>query len=116
LGPAPFVFEEGKLLFRPAPVLSKSFFSTSKQCANPFGFEETLPAGSAACALLGATLLVFINPERQDTFGDAAVRPCRYQIYRRDGNMQTLEGPHLEGQAAEALRNGQFRRVDVVLA
>jgi len=104
------------LLFRPAPVLSKSFFSTNEQCANPFGFEETLPADSAACALLGATLLVYINPERQDTFGDAAVRPCRYQLYGRNGGIQTVEGQHLEGQAAEALRNGQFRRVDVVLA
>jgi len=116
LGPAPFVFEEGKLLFRPAPVLSKSFFSTDEQCGNPFGIEETLPADSAACALLGATLLVYINHERQDTFGDAAVRPCRYQLYGRDGSMQTVESSQLEAQTAEALRLSQFRRVDVVLA
>ncbi|MCK9636065.1 MAG: hypothetical protein M0R41_07280 [Methylobacter tundripaludum] len=115
LGSTPFVFEEGKLLFRPAPVLSKSFFSSDEQLANPFGFEETLPAGSAACALLGTTLLVYINPEHQDTFGDAAVKPCRYLLHGRDGIMQTVEGQHLEGQIAEALRNGQFRRVDVVL-
>ena len=116
LGAAPFAFEDGKLLFRPAPVLSKSFFSTNEQCANPFGVEETLPAGSVACALLGATLLVYINPERQDTFGDAAVRPRRYLLYRRDGVIQTVEGLHLEGQVAEALRQGLFRRVDVLLA
>jgi hypothetical protein len=115
LGPAPFVFEEGKLLFRPAPVLSKTFFSTNEQCANPFGVEETLPADSAACALLGTTLLVYINPTCQDTFGDAAVKPCRYQLHGRDGVMQTVEGLHLEGQVAEALRLGQFRRVDVAL-
>ncbi len=116
LGATPFVFEEEKLLFKPEPVLSKTFFSTNEQCANPFGFEETLPVGSAACALLGTTLLVYINPERQDTFGDAAVSPCRYLLHGRDGIMQTVEGQHLEGQAAEALRLGQFRRVDVVLA
>lgn len=58
--------------------------------------------------LLGTTWLVYINPECQDTFGDAAVRPCRYQLYSRDGIMQTVEGLHLEGQAAEALRLGQF--------
>jgi hypothetical protein len=116
LGPAPFVFEEGRLLFRPAPVLSKSFFSTNEQCVNPFGLKETLPADSAACALLGTTLLVYINPERQDTFGDNAVKPCRYLLHGRDGSMQTVEGLYLEGQAIEALRLGQFRRVDVVLA
>ena len=85
------MFEDGKLLFRPAPVLSKSFFSTNEQCTNPFGFEETLPAVSAACALLGTTLLVYINPTHQDTFGDAAVRPCRYQLHGRDGSLQTVE-------------------------
>jgi hypothetical protein len=115
LGANPFVLEEGRLLFRPAPVLSKSFFSTSEQCVTPFDFEETLPADSAACALLGGTLLVYINPTRQDTYGDAAVSPCRYLLHGRDGGIQTVEGPHLEGQVAEALRQGQFRRVDVVL-
>jgi hypothetical protein len=110
------VYEEGKLLFRPAPVLSKSFFSTNEQRANPFGVEETLPADSAACALLGATLLVYINPERLDTFGDATVKPCRYLLHGRDGSMQAVESQHLEGQTAEALRQGQFRRVDVMLA
>lgn len=115
LGAAPFVLEQSKLLFKPEPVLSKTFFSTDEQCVNPFGFEEILPAHSAACALFGTTLLLYINPERQDTFGDAAVRPCRYLLHDRDGNMRTVEGSHLEGQAAEALRQGQFRRVDVVL-
>jgi len=116
LGATPFVFEDGKLLFRPVPVLSKTFFSMHEQCVNPFGFEEALPADSAACALLGTTLLVYVNPERQDTFGDAAARPCRYVLYGWDGVMQTVEGQHLESQAAEALRLGQFRRVDVMLS
>jgi len=61
-------------------------------------------------------LLVYINHERQDTFGDAAVKPCRYLLHGRDGSMQTEEGLHLEGQAAEALRQGLFRQVDVLLA
>ncbi len=116
LGANPFRFEGGKLLFKPEPVLSKSFFSTREQCANPFGDKENLPADSVACALLGTTLLVYINPKRQDTFGAAAVRPCRYVLHGRDGVMQTVEGQHLESQAAKALRNGQFRRVDVELA
>jgi hypothetical protein len=116
LGTAPFKFEKGRLLFRPEPVLSKSFFSMNEQCANPFGFEETLPANSVSCALLGTTLLVYINASRQDTFGDAPVRPCRYVIYRRDGVIKTMEGLCLKGQIAEALRLGHYRRVDVVLA
>lgn len=116
LGPNPFVFEQGQLRFKPEPVLAKSLFSTDERLATPFGTEEILPTHSAACALLGTTLLVYTNPELQDTFGHTAVRPCRYQLYGRDGVVQTAEGPHLEGQAAEALRQGLFRRVDVLLA
>jgi hypothetical protein len=115
LGSNPFVFEQGQLRFKPEPVLAKSLFSTDERLATPFGTEEILPTHSAACALLGTTLLVYTNPELQDTFGHAAVRPCRYQLYGRDGVVQTAEGPHLGGQAAEALRQGLFRRVDVLL-
>jgi hypothetical protein len=116
LGPNPFVVEQGHLRFKPEPVLAKSLFSTAERIVNPFGTEETLPARSTACALLGATLLVYINPEHRDTFGQAAVKPCGYRLYGRSGSLQTIEGSCLEGQIAEALRLGQFQRVDVMLS
>jgi hypothetical protein len=115
LGSNPFVFEQGQLRFKPEPVLAKSLFSTAERTVNAFGTEETLPAHSAACALLGATLLVYINPECGDTIGQAAAKPCRYRLYGRDGSEQTVESPYLEGEIAEALRERQFRRLDVVL-
>lgn len=115
LGPAPFVFEAGRLLFKPAPVLSKAFFSTTEQSVNFFDFKEILPPDTAACAFLGTTLLVYINPTGQDTFGDNAATPCRYHLYARDNSTQTLVGSCLEGQIAESIRLGHFRRVDVLL-
>jgi hypothetical protein len=115
LGPAPFVVEQGALRFRPLPLLSKSFFTTEAQCFRPFGAEEKLPADSAACALFGSTLLVYRNPKRRDTFGPAAAMPGRYRLYGRDGSVQVVEGRELEGQAAESLRQGMFRRVEVEL-
>jgi hypothetical protein len=116
LGPAPFVSEQGQLRFKPEPVLSKSLFPTAERTVTPFGTEEALPAHSVACTLLGATLLVYINPELRDTFGQAAVKPCRYRLYGRDGSLQTVESPYLEGQIAEELRKDRFRRVDVGLS
>jgi len=95
--------------------LAKSLFSTVERVVNPFGTEEILPAHSAACALLGATLLVYINPEGRDTYGQAAVQPCRYRLYGRDGSEQIAESQYLERKIAEALRAGRFRRIDVVL-
>jgi hypothetical protein len=113
LGPNPFVFEQGQLRFKPEPVLAKSLFSTDERIVTLFDTEETLPAHSAAYALLGATLLVYINPEFRNTFGQAAVKPCRYRLYGRDGSEQTVESPYLKGEIAEALRDGRFRRVEV---
>jgi hypothetical protein len=115
LGPAPFVLEQGQLRFRPAPQLAKVFFTPDERRVDPFGGEETLPAGSAACAFLGSTLLVYLNPERGDCFGPEAVSPCRFHLHARDGDRTTVEGPHLSGPEAEALRDGRYRRVDVVL-
>jgi len=116
LGSAPFVVEQGRLRFKPEPVLSKSLFSTAERTANPFGTEETLPAHSAACALLGTTLLVYINSEYRDTFGQSTVKPCSFRLYGGDGSEQIVESQYLEGKIAEALREGQFRRLDVVLS
>ncbi len=116
LGAKPFLFENGRLLFRPSPNLSKVLFSTKEKRAMPFGEEvEILPCDSAACSLLGGTLLVYINPQRRDTFGAEAVLPQRYKLHRRDGSILTVEGTDLEGATAEALRLGHFRRVDVIL-
>jgi len=115
LGPAPFVLEQGQLLFKPAPRLAETFFTPEEQRVAPFGVEETLPAGSTACAFLGSTLLVYLNPEQRDCFGPEAVSPCRFHLHARDGGRATVEGPHLPSPQAEALRNGEYRRVDVVL-
>jgi len=116
LGPSPFLFEKGRLLFRPQPSLSKAFFPTEEKCVHPFGEAgEILPRDSAACALLGNTLLVYLNPQRLDTFGPEAVMPVRYQLHGRDGSVKTVEGAFIEGDDAEALRQGKFRRVEVML-
>ena len=116
LGATPFVFQNGHLLFRPKPSLSKALFSITEKHAMPFDDEvEILPCDSAACALLGGTLLVYINPQRSDTFGTEAVLPSRYRLYGRDGSVLTIESADLEGATAEALRLGHFRRVDVML-
>ncbi len=115
LGPSPFLFAHGRLLFRPAPSLSNALFSTEKQLVTPFGAAEELPCDSVACALLGNTLLVYLNPQRLDTFGAERVMPVRYQLHGRDGTVLNVEAAYLEGGTAEALRLGQFRRVDVEL-
>jgi hypothetical protein len=115
LGPAPFACEQRRLLFKPDPVLSREFFTADERRIDAFGVEETLPASSAACALLGSTLLVYLNPARRDCFGPEAVSPRRFQLYGLGDRVTTVEGPRLEREEAEALRGGHYRRVDVLL-
>lgn len=115
LGPRPFVLDAQGLAFRPQPGLSKTFFSTEETTATPFGEAETLPRDSVACALLGNTLLVYLNPERRDTFGPDAAVPRSFRLYGRDGAVRDAEGDRLAAADAEALRGGAVRRVDIRL-
>lgn len=115
VGPTPFVFADGLLAFKPAPKLATTFFTHEAQIVTPFAETETLPADSATCTLFGSTLLVYLNPQRRDTFGQEAVKPIQYQLFGRDGTTPTVTADSITGALAEALRLGQFRRVDVWL-
>jgi hypothetical protein len=115
VGSTPFVLADGLLVFKPAPLLSASFFTSKAQNVTPFTETETLPADSATCTLFGSTLLVYLNPQRRDTYGQDAVKPIQYQLYGRASTTQTVTADSITGTSAEALRLGQFLRVDVLL-
>lgn len=116
LGPQPFVLDNSELAFRPRPLLAETLFTEDERHAEVFGERENLPANSTACALLGNCLLVYLNPERRDCFGPNAVKPSRFELYGRDGSRQSVSASQLSGQAAHALRQGQIRRLEVLLA
>ena len=115
LGATPFAWEREQLVFRPQPALSRDFFSTTARQAQALGNGAVLPQNSAACALLGHTLLVYTNPQRLDTFGAHAATPWRFTLHGNDGSVRTVQARQLEGAEAHALRDGAFRRVDVEL-
>lgn len=115
LGSNPFLWQDDQLVFRPQPSLSKDFFSTQAKQVNAFGKNETLRPDSAACAMLGSTLLVYLNRGRRSTFGASAATPSRFTLQRRDGEQQTVFGRQLEGALAQAVRAGDFSRIDVEL-
>ena len=116
LGPRPFVIDADVLRFKPAPILHSSLFLTHAQSAIFFEHEENLPADSVACALFGSTLLVYLNPQRMNTYGADCVSPSRFHLFGRDGSKHTVEGNCVTKETAEAIRLGKFRRVDIELA
>ena len=115
LGATPFVWEREQLVFRPQPALAKDFFATQARPVQVLGRGAVLPQDSAACALLGHTLLVYSNPKRLDSFGANAATPWRFTLHGNDGSVHTVQGRQLEGAQAQALRDGAFKRVDVEL-
>ncbi|PPD31661.1 MAG: hypothetical protein CTY19_13110 [Methylomonas sp.] len=115
LGPKPFEVDGGELCFKPEPVLHSSLFLTQSQSIKSFELEHSLPADSAACALLGSTLLVYLNPQRKNTYGADSVAPGRFYLHGLDDTIQTVEGNCVRTETAEAIRRGEFRRVDIEL-
>lgn len=117
LGPQPFQWSHGELVFAPNPQLHARMFHPEARDVQFFGQNECLPAHSAACTLLGHTLLVFINPQLRNTFGATnSVATVRYRLVARDGTVTDVATSTLTGAVAERLRDGGFARVDVTLA
>ena len=111
LGPRPFVFEGGRLHFRPAPSLPARWFTESSRRVAHGALEFELPANSFACALLGSALLVYHNEDRRDTFGANGARPALIAL---DGELpRRLD--ELDRDEVERLRNREIGRVDIWL-
>ena len=56
LGGAPFVMEDGELLFRPVPALAGSLFTTQSQCVEPFGTRGSTSGRQRRLHLVGNDL------------------------------------------------------------
>jgi hypothetical protein len=74
-----------------------------------------LPAKTFAFKLLDRALVVYHNPPRQPTYGDAGVQPVAYALAYRDGQVVHHDGAALPAPHAQAVRDGRVRRLDVTL-
>lgn len=116
LGAQPFRWEGGELVFAPNPKLHASLFHQAARQVQFLGQDEPLPAHSAACALLGNTLLFYVNPLQRNSYGAIdSVAPVHYRLVARDGAVTEVEGSALRGTWAEHVRSGALRRVEVFL-
>ncbi len=107
-GLKPFVIEKGMLQLQLMPILPSWFFSRRAQ--------HGLPKDIYAFKFLGATMIVYHNPKRKDTFGPGAVKPLRHVLsYIGRKNKVTIEGPHLSGAVAEDVRSRKVERIDITL-
>lgn len=115
LGANPFSYPDGNLQFKPRPLLSKNLFVQTEHSVNLGGRTENLAAHSVACCFLGNTLLVYLNPDKRDSYGQHAVKPVKFILFDHHDGFQTINADHVEGYTAELLRQGGFRRIDILL-
>jgi len=119
-GEEPFVAGGDGVELRLAPRLPGWLF-TAEACRRSYhdpveGWREAeVLAGGFAFKLCGRTLVVYANPDRKDTWGEAGVRPVRYRVEYRDGRVIELGGGTLSAPHAGDVRAGNVRRLDVSL-
>ena len=119
LGLHPFALEEGRLVFKPSPILKKEFFSREGRTVE-FAFKKgprqvKLPPNSYAFSIFSKTLVVYENPRGKDTFGSTPVRSARYSVRYAGGREKAVEGRSLGEPFSKDLRAGLVDQVTVLL-
>jgi hypothetical protein len=119
-GHTPFVFADGHLRCRLAPILAAWMFSheeTVRPLHRPDGSVEelVLPADSYTALLLGRIPVTYINASRTDTFGDTGAKPVAYEFESDTGEVVRRKCEWLEEEDARAVRERRVRRIRVVL-
>lgn len=120
LGSKPFdIHSDGSLTFSTKPVLPAWLFTSEAQTRAVYldGVRQHIefPAHSFSFMFLSDTLICFHNPTRRDTFGSNAASPVKWKLTDTAGNVHEYAGAQLIGEAAQRLRAGRIRRIDIEL-
>ncbi|TMW70934.1 hypothetical protein [Alteribacter natronophilus] len=99
-GGKPFAVENGTLTCRLNPALPGWMFTED---------------GEVSFTFLGNVNVTYVNSERQDTFGQDAVKPVKFEVIWTDGTTGSFESDRLTGDTSAALRNGEISELKVYL-
>jgi len=121
-GPNPFqVSESGELRLALQPRIPSWLFTKrgkTRRYHDPVeGLEELKIAKNRfAFKFLGSCLVIYKNPKRRNTFGKKGCRPTAYVIkYRDKRREEIIKGEFISGPAAQAVRDGEVKQLEVVL-
>jgi hypothetical protein len=119
-GQKPFALLDGRLQLRFQPALPAWIFTRSpakKTITHSDGSttQADLPANSFSIMFLGKILATFINPSGKSTFGPAAANITGYHLFYADGRQATINGPVIPDPLANDVRDGNIRRMEVIM-
>ncbi|MBU4477552.1 MAG: hypothetical protein KKH34_00415 [Candidatus Omnitrophica bacterium] len=121
VGQNPFIIaKDNDVVFKPIPVLPAWMFlkkPTEFDFHQPDGTKTVLlmPKNSYAFNFLGTTLIVYHNPGRKDTFSAGGVKPRQFKITDINAVETVIDADCLGATYAQQLREGNIRRMDILL-
>lgn len=111
VGPQPFSLNAGNLSLSLSPVLPAHWFTEGSSLIEWMGKETTIPENSVTTTFLGDILLVYINNERQNTYGVTGVKPTQIAF---DGGSPVSYSDLTADQAGQ-IRERKYARLTVWL-
>jgi hypothetical protein len=72
--------------------------------------------GKLSFMFLGGTEVTYSNPERENTFGEKKVVIQSMTLIYHDGTVTGISGAFVRGEEAEALRRGEIKQIQAILA
>lgn len=121
IGPEPFFLDEAKkLCLRFRPALNARLFSSKAQKKNYtelFGVSRMLqfPGLTYSFLFLGRTIVTYLNPKKRATYGTNGVRPVAIKLFDGAGETANIEGGILRPPYADRVRNGEIKRIEILL-
>jgi len=120
VGPTPFAMKNDKeLIFSVNPVLPAWLFTSEAQTVHLTHHGEihshAIPENSFSFMFLGDILISYINPNRQNTYGDECVTPTEWSLFDNAGNIQHISGSSLDHDTALMIRSKKIKRIEITL-
>lgn len=119
-GKKPFKTKGGELIFKPEPELKSALFTRNQkqkklQINENESVKISLPENSFSCRFLGKTLLSYQNPERKNTFGENRAEIAEFKLIEFSGEETVIKDDKIKGELAERIRDGEFKRINILL-
>jgi hypothetical protein len=121
VGPTPFhINRAGELQLEFRPALPSWLFTeedrSERLYRNGSWHDVTFAKNSFSFMFLGETLVTYLNPQRQNTFGVEAVFPQSWRLFDHAGEEVVITGSVLKGVWAEKIRRREVKRIEIQLS
>lgn len=119
LGDQPIQMKNDTLTFNPKPALKGSVFTSEEskltlQVSEQDSKTYDIPRNAYAFRFLGNTLIVYMNDQRKDTFGDNPAMIDAYEVQYFD-KQEIVKVNVIKNEMVKDLRRGKIERINIIM-